>query len=109
MKITAIILNGRHGGFLYHDMDYAPTIKLPIKEESQISIGEQYDKSVRIGDFIEYKECFRSVDKGAVIYSEDGRWAEIKHVLHEFDQTYPIRLSKIADIIHKENKRAQKP
>ncbi len=90
-RITAIILNGRHGGFMYFDMEYMPTIKLPITEENQISIGEKYDNSVHIGDYIEYKECFRSVDKGCVIYSEYGRWEEIKNVLHEFDQTYPVR------------------
>jgi len=96
MKVTAIIINGRHGGFFYPNFEYAPTIKLPITQESQISMGEKYDKSIRIGDNIEYKECFRSVDRECVMYSEDGRWHEIKYaVAQKLDQTYPVRLSKM--------------
>ena len=108
MKITAIILNGRHGGFMYFEREYTPTIKLPIVSENQISIGEKYDNSVRMGDFIEYEECFRSVDKGCVIYSTHGRWEEIKDVLHEFDQTYPINLFKALGIMHRENEAKKK-
>ena len=93
MKITAIIINGRHGGFLYPNFEYSPTIKLPITKESQISMGEKYDNSVRLKDEIEYQECFRSVDKNCVMYSTDGRWQDIKYaVLEKLDQTYPIRL-----------------
>lgn len=93
MKITAIIINGRHGGFIYPNFEYYPTIKLPITQESQISMGESYDNSVRLKDEIEYKECFRSVDKKCVMYSERGLWEEIKYaVLSKLDQTYPIRL-----------------
>ncbi len=93
MKITAIIINGRHGGFIYPGFEYSPTIRLPIDNENQISMGEEYDKSVRINDLIEYEECFRSVDKRCVLYSEKGRWEEIKYnVLEKFTPTYPIRL-----------------
>lgn len=78
MKITAIIINGRHGGTFYNDFEYSPTIKLPITHENQISMGEKYDNSVRLNDNITYEECFRSVDKQCVMYSERGRWQEIK-------------------------------
>jgi hypothetical protein len=92
-KITAIIINGRHGGFMYPNFEYSPTIKLPITLESQISMGESYDNSVRINDNITYHECFRSVDKKCVLYSENGRWEEIKYaVLSKLKQTYPINL-----------------
>lgn len=56
MKITPIIINGRHGGTILADMEYSPTIKFPIDNIDQISIGEKYDKSVRVGDYEEYKE-----------------------------------------------------
>lgn len=93
MKITAIIINGRHGGFIYPNFEYAPTIKLPIVNENQISIGEKYDNSVRMDDNIGYKECFRSVDKQCVMYSTNGRWEDIKDaMLSKLDPTYPIRL-----------------
>lgn len=97
MRITAIIIDGRHGGFIYPNFEYSPTIKLPINNENQISMGEEYDNSVRIGDEITYKECFRSVDKNCVMYSTNGRWEDIKYaVLSKLDQTYPIRLSRIS-------------
>lgn len=89
LKITAIIINGRHGGQL-HMIEYSPTIKLPIIKEAQISMGEAYDKSVRIGDTEEYKECFRSVDKRCVLYSSNGLWEDIKYSAMQFKQTYPI-------------------
>jgi hypothetical protein len=96
MKVNAIIIDGRHGGFIYPNFEYCPTIKLPITQESQISIGEKYDNSIRLKDEIEYKECFRSVDKNCVMYSTNGRWEDIKYaVLAKLDQTYPIRLSKL--------------
>lgn len=93
MKITAIIIDGRHGGFLYPNFEYNPTIKVPITMETQISMGEKYDNSVRLNDYVEYQECFRSVDKKCVLYSTNGRWEDIKYaVLGKLDQTYPIRL-----------------
>ncbi len=93
MKITAIIIDGRHGGFVYPSFDYSPTIKVPITQETQISMGEKWDNSVKLQDEIEYKECFRSVDKNCVLYSTHGRWEDIKYaVLSKLDQTYPIRL-----------------
>ncbi len=93
MKIVAVIMNGRHGGFIYPNFDYCPKIKMPITSEEQISLGESHDRSVRIGDEIEYRECFRSVDKGCVLYSTNGVWEDIKdNVLSKFDQTYPINL-----------------
>lgn len=93
MEITAIILDGRHGGFIYPSFEYAPTIKCPISNESQISLGEEYDKSVRMNDLVEYKECFRSVDRKCVMYSTNGRWEDIKAgLLYRLNPTYPIRL-----------------
>lgn len=93
MQITAIIIDGRHGGFMYPSFAYAPSIKLPIVNENQISLGEDYDKSVRIGDDVVYYECFRSVDKKCVLYSTTGHWEDIKYaVLSKLEQTYPIRL-----------------
>lgn len=93
MEIIAIIIDGRHGGLMYPCFDYSPTIKLPIAHENQISIGEDYDKSVRIGDEITYTECFRSVDKKCVLYSTNGHWDDIKYaVLSKLEQTYPIRI-----------------
>ena len=91
MNITAIIIDGRHGGLLFIK-SYSPVIRLPIETESQISMGEKYDNSVRIGDEIEYKECFRSVDKKCVLYSTNGCWDSIEYALLErFRQTYPIK------------------
>ncbi len=56
-------------------------------------MGEKYDNSVRLKDEIEYKECFRSVDKNCVMYSTNGRWEDIKYAAaQKLDQTYPIRL-----------------
>ncbi len=93
MKITAIIINGRHGGFVYPNFEYSPTIHLPIVNETQISMGEKWDNSVRLNDEITYQECFRSVDKECVMYSQKGKWQEIKdNMLSKLDQTYPIRL-----------------
>ena len=94
MKVTVIIIDGRHGGFIYPNFEYYPEIKLAISQPAQISIGEDYDKSVRLGDEITYKECFRSVDKECVMYSTNGKWQDIKYaVLSKLDQTYPIRLT----------------
>ena len=91
MKIIPIIINGRHGGQLLQETEYSPKIRIPIKNENQISIGEKYDKSVRIGDFEEYKECFRSVDGDCVMYSTNGRWDDVKYaLLYNLDKTYPI-------------------
>lgn len=89
MKITAVIINGRHGGRMFYT-EYSPIIKMPIEDETQISMGEEYDKSVRIGDEIIYNECFRSVDKQCVLYSENGRWEDIKYIFGYMKQTYPI-------------------
>jgi hypothetical protein len=93
MLITPIIINGRHGGIFLPNMEYYPTIKLPINNKCQISLGENYDNSVRIGDIIEYKECFRSVDKRCVMYSTNGRWDDIKYaLLSNIEHTYPINI-----------------
>ena len=95
MKVTAIIMNGRHGGTQINNFNYNPTIKLPISKDSQISIGETYDNSVRMGDIEEYKECFRSVDKMCVLYSTTGKWSDIKYGLKNalyLKETYPIKL-----------------
>ena len=84
-------MNGRHGGQVLH-IEYNPTIKLPIQDKNQISMGEKEDKSVRIGDEITYKECFRAVDKKIVIYSVYGDSEELNRSDCIFQQTYPIRL-----------------
>lgn len=91
MNITAIILDGRHGGTMF-TTDYQAVIKLPIKKE-MISIGEKYDSSIREGDIEEYQEIFMSVDKKTVLYSTD----DVSPRIHEFFRrhclpTYPIRL-----------------
>lgn len=92
MDITAIIINGRHGGRVLN-MEYMPTVKIPVDNENQISIGEEHDHSVRMGSDIEYKECFRSVDKKCVLYSTSGRWDDIKQNAGRLvGETYPIRL-----------------
>ncbi len=91
MKIDAIIIDGRHGGLLM-SIEYKPTIKLPITNKDQISLGESYDNNVRIGDEIEYKECFRSVDKTTVLYSRDGKGYDVRYILSKFSPTYPVRL-----------------
>lgn len=96
MKITPIIINGRHGGIILPDMEYSPTIKLPIKDKAQISIGEEYDGSVRVGDVEEYVECFRSVDNGCVMYSTSGRWSDIEYaLLSNIRPTYPVDITRI--------------
>ncbi len=93
MRVTAIIIDGRHGGWIRPDWEYMPEIKMPISQESQISIGEEYDNSVRMGDEITYKECFRSVDRQCVMYSTNGRWEDIKYaVMSKLNPTYPVRL-----------------
>jgi len=89
--IMAIIVNGRHGGDMFV-CEYSPVIKCPIRTESQISIGEKEDRSVRVGDCVEYKECFRAVDKKCVLYSTSGRWEDIKYSNLKFRETYPITL-----------------
>lgn len=101
MKITPIVINGRHGGLLLADMEYRKTIKLPIEHESQISIGEDYDKSVRIGDYEEYIECFRSVDKKCVMYSTNGKWSDIRYaLLSNTHPTHPIDITRISPPIY---------
>ena len=101
MKITPIIINGRHGGLVLAEMDYSPTIKLHIENEEQVSIGEKCDKSVRVGDYVEYKECFRSVDKKCVMYSTNGYWSEIKYaVLGNLRPTYPVDFTRITPPIY---------
>ena len=96
MKIQPIIINGRHGGMILPCMEYQPVIKVPIQHENQISIGEADDKSVRIGDEITYKECFRSVDKRCVMYSTNGEWDDIKYaLLSNLRSTYPLNLMEI--------------
>jgi hypothetical protein len=90
MKIQAIVINGRHGGTTLM-MEYSPTLKLPIDREDMISIGEQHDNSVRMGDEIEYKECFRSVDKRCVLYSTSGNSDDINYIVYKIMQTYPLR------------------
>lgn len=88
--ITAVIINGRHGG-RYFQTEYLPKISIPIEKESQISMGENLDESIRIGDSVEYIECFMSADKKCVLYSTTGRWEDIKYtLLNEIIQTYPI-------------------
>jgi len=85
--IKALIINGRHGGTRL-DIAYCPTIKLPITDKSQISIGEHEDGSVRLDDMIEYHEAFRSIDGRMVLYSTNGASSDIQI---NFDRTYPIR------------------
>ena len=101
MKITPIIINGRHGGQILQQMEYSPKIKLPITDKLQISIGEKYDKSVRIGDFEEYEECFRSVDKSCVMYSTNGEWSDVKYaLLSNLRETYPVDFTRISKPIY---------
>jgi hypothetical protein len=101
MKITPIIINGRHGGTILPLMEYIPTIRLPITDKSQISIGEKYDKSVRVGDYEEYQECFRSVDKQCVMYSTNGYWSDIKYaLLSNTRPTYPVDFTRITPPIY---------
>jgi len=93
MKITAIIIDGRHGGRLFMT-EYNPTIKIPIENKMQISMGEEDDNSVRIGDEIVYYECFRSVDKKCVMYSTSGHWDDIKYAVFEkLKETYPYKIN----------------
>lgn len=90
MKINAIIINGRHGGQFF-PIEYSPVISLAITNPSQISMGEEYDKSVRLNDRVDYYECFRSVDGKSVMYSTDGRWDDVKYaLLTNLKKTYPI-------------------
>jgi len=92
MKITAIIMNGRHGGETFC-IEYQPTIKMQIEEQSQISLGEQ--DNLFIGDFVEYKECFRAVDGKTVLYSEKGSSAEIRSLQRMFKKTYPVNIFEL--------------
>lgn len=89
--IKAIIIDGRHGGKVL-SMRYLPQISLSIEDESQISMGEDYDGSVKIGDQVEYYECFRSVDKLCVLYSTNGSHEDIRNIHDTFRQTFPIPL-----------------
>lgn len=92
MNITAIIITGKHGGERLC-IPYSPTIKMPVLHERQISIGEKHDHSVKIGDYIEYQECFRSVDGKCVLYAQSGKWHEITYAINRgFRPTSPVLL-----------------
>jgi len=56
MKVKCIILNGCHKGQELF-LPYIPIIRLPKNT----------------GEIIEYKECFRAVDKKVVLYSLTGK------------------------------------
>lgn len=104
MKIIPIIINGRHGGTILTEMEYSPTIKLAINDKSQISLGEYYDKSIMVGDLVEYKECFRSVDKKSVMYSTNGQWNDIKYALLDNTRpTYPVDFTRISTPKYEQN------
>ena len=108
MEITPIIINGRHGGQILPTMEYSPIIRLPIKEDIMLSIGEECDNSVRIGDVVEYKECFRSVDKRCVMYSTNGRFEDIRYaLLSNLKRTYPVDLGNLSEPFYPQNDQQQ--
>ena len=73
MKITAIILDGFHKGHTVRT-DYMPTVKL-LKPRN-LTVDYCCDETTTVNDpvssYVEYKECFRGVDKNVVLYSEKG-------------------------------------
>jgi hypothetical protein len=74
MKIRAIILDGFHKGHVVA-MEYGPTIKL-LKPRS-LKVDYCCDGDILVDNptdiEVEYKECFRGVDKEIVMYSEKGK------------------------------------
>lgn len=92
MIINAYVINGRHAGF-YMRIKHSPTIKLKIKKEAQISLGEAEEGVVRIGDKIEYKECFRAIDGRSVLYSASGESRDFDFVRQFLVPSYPIDFS----------------
>lgn len=73
MKITAIILDGFHKGHVIRG-DYIDRIKLlkPKHNIVDMCCDGEINSTVDI-DYIEYKECFRAVDKKVVMYSLSGK------------------------------------
>lgn len=73
MNITAIILDGFHKGHVVR-MEYMPTLRL-IKPRN-IQVDYCCDGNTYVNDPIhselEYKECFRAVDRNIVLYSVKG-------------------------------------
>lgn len=73
MKIQAIILDGFHKGHVLR-AEYMPVIRL-LKPRN-ISVDYCCDGDITVNDatpsYVEYKECFRGVDKNVVLYSEKG-------------------------------------
>lgn len=89
MRICAVIIDGRHSGVTL-TISYKPVIRMAITKEDHISMGEEYDKSVRIGDYVEYHECYRSVDKEIVLYSTRGKATDLLNIIYRLKPTYPI-------------------
>lgn len=77
MIITAVVIDGFHAG---HTMaiEYYPTLKLLKPKVVRIDYCcPGYDDFIEPVDTIEYKECFRAIDKKMVLYSEKGESLEM--------------------------------
>jgi hypothetical protein len=71
--ITAIVLDGFHKGHTLR-MEYMPTLKLIMPRNITVDYCCDGEMTVNepIASYVEYKECFRGVDRDVVLYSEKG-------------------------------------
>jgi hypothetical protein len=84
--ITGVVIDGFHAGHVVR-MEYSPILRLLKPNVMRVDyccpqFGEWPESRDEI---IEYKECFRSVDRRMVLYSEKG---ESMDLLGKFPQTY---------------------
>ncbi len=88
MKVTAVVIDGFHAGHTVR-MEYSPTLKLlkplVIRVDYCCDPDTKFNEPI---DYLEYKECFRSVDRRMVLYSEKG---ESMDMLGKFPMTYSER------------------
>lgn len=72
-SIQAVVINGFHKGHIVR-VPYAPTLNLPkpitIMVDTCCGGDEMLPEPAKI---LTYKECFRAVDRGIVLYSVEGK------------------------------------
>lgn len=75
--ITAMVMDGFHKGHVVR-MQYHPTLRLlkPKVIRVDYCCGEE-EWTESESQIVEYKECFRAVDRKVVLYSEKGESMDI--------------------------------
>lgn len=71
--IQAVVIDGFHKGHVLR-LPYSPVISLAKPKVVMVDVCcPQYPDSHHDAEILQYKECFRAVDKEMVLYSVDGK------------------------------------